>query len=54
MYLKRLRDEAAETPERFRTDWQNNMIYAYDVIWKRLMDQYASNVNDYLMLQLTE
>lgn len=54
MYLKRLRDEAAQTPELQRTEWQRNMIYNYDVIWKQLMDQYASNVNDYLMLQLTE
>lgn len=54
MYLKELRDEAAETPELQRTEWQRNMIYNYDVVWQQLMDQYASNVNDYLMLQLTE
>lgn len=54
MYLKRLRDEAAQTPELQRTQWQRDMIYNYDVVWKQLKDQYASNVNDYLMLQLTE
>ena len=54
MYLKRLRDEAAQTPELQRTQWQRDIIYNYDVVWKQLMDKYASNVNDYLLLQLNE
>lgn len=54
MYLKRLRDEAAQTPELQRTQRQRDIIYNYDVVWKQLMDKYASNVNDYLLLQLNE
>jgi hypothetical protein len=54
MYLKRLRDEAAQTPELQRTRWQRDMIYNYDGVWKQLMDKYASNINDYLLLQLNE
>lgn len=54
MSLKRLRDEAAQTPELQRTQWQRDMIYNYDVVWKQLLDKYANNVNDYLLLQLNE
>lgn len=54
MYLKSLRDEAAQTPELQRTRWQRDMIYNYDVVWEQLMDKYASNINDYLLLQLNE
>lgn len=54
MNLKRLRDEATQTPEPQRTQRQRDMIYNYDVVWKQLMDKVASNMNDYLLLQITE
>lgn len=54
MYLKGLRDEAALTPELQRTQWERDMIYNYDVVWKQLMDKLSNNINDYLLLQLNE
>jgi hypothetical protein len=54
MYLKGLRDEAAQTPELQRTQWERDMIYNYDVVWKQLMDKFSNNINDYLLFQLNE
>lgn len=53
-YLRKLRDEAALTPELQRTQYERDIIYNYDVVWKQLMDKYASNINDWLSLQFTE
>lgn len=54
MYLKKLRDEAIQTPELQRTSWQMSIIHNYDVTWKQMMDKLANNINDYLLLQLDE